>query len=278
MKISQSYYNAFWRNPERYRLTYEAGVVPVQVPEELTLGLATHAVAEVLGANHPESTAWEVLSGRIGTPTGAFIRGLTSDQCTDALAWGKAAVGAVGGTVIGAEQDFEVPLSDGHTLAGRLDAVVHTSAALWVVDYKTTKETWDKIEREWRRQIQFRSVVLGARALGYPVVGIRVVAIRKVHPVQAKAFDWRYSDRELEAAKLEFADTADAIERLRARRPNGPWPHPAITWPCSTDTRCEYATVCGHEGAPVPDGVDWMRRELSPAERARAAQEAVNAQ
>lgn len=265
MNLSPSSYDAFWRSPERYRLSRI--VQPAEKAAPLRQGGAFHAAIEARRLGWEPSRVAAMLRGA-PAPSGEVLT-LTEGEAQAVGAWVDAwAAQPPLGEVVAVEAWYSVPLttldSDAHVLYGRVDAIVRDALGLlWVHEIKTDKAaSADVLERaaltEWPRKMQLRAEVLGARALGHQVSGVLLELVGKggAHPCVRVPI--RYMDAELDAARLDFLATARMITLLETTFPDGPWPHPAQQWPCSRLGACEYESVCGCAGAPEPDNMAWV--------------------
>lgn len=268
MRISASQYDAFWRCPERYRLG--RAVVPAETPRALRQGRAFHAGVEALRRGlAPAAVEQAVRQGRVGAEEPELH--IPVEEAEVVMDWLRAYdAQCVASSVVSVETWFEVPLPRGHVLVGRVDALVRDEAGrLWVSELKTdARPSEDRIAREWRRRMQFRAEVLGAQAFtGEPVCGLRVEVLPKTGAHRLLTCEFRYEPAELAAAGEDLALTAGVIEMLRAASPDGPWPHPALLWPCAVEGACEYEAVCQTGGTPNPDGRDWVATPVAPVPR-----------
>lgn len=256
MRISVSSYDAFWVSPERYRLSRV--VEPCDTPAPLRQGIAFHAVLEAARVGWDAPAIDAMLAGKRPTPGGEILT-LRAAEGEDVLGWfatWSAKLPAL--DVVAVEAWFDTPLPRGHSLLGRVDGIVRRADGLWVHEVKTDRyANLESAEREWPRRMQMRAEVIGARALGHDVNGVLLDLVGKQGSRACHRIELRYADAELEAARADLAHTCDMIDALRLAAPDGPWPHPARTWPCSVVGRCEYEAVCGRAGAPEPDGLTW---------------------
>lgn len=259
MRISASAYSAFWANPERYRLSRV--VSPADTPSPLRLGQGFHAVVEAA------STGWDapmiagMLSGAGTTPSGETLK-LSYSESQDVQEWFAAWNSQLPKlAVLRTEAWFSTPLPQGHSLHGRIDALVQANGGVWVHEIKTARYVnEDNVAAEYARRMQLRTECLGAHAiLGHAPEGVVLDVIGKTGKHPCHRVELRFSAEELAAIRDDLALTCQLIESLEGAAPDGPWPHPALSWPCSRPGACEYEAVCGRPGVPDADGLCWVQ-------------------
>lgn len=254
MIIDQTRYDAFWRNPERYRLTYELNLVPKALPYGLARGLALHTIVEeaLAGKNKEEINA--VL--RAEAPG---VRGPLPEPLPDkaiSMAWVlweemQRQYPLVGGEIeiIANEAEFkyDIPGSP-HSMAGRIDNVGYRNGELWCLELKTanSRASFDRIAEDWRQKAQADFEIIGARHLGHQVAGVLVLTVVETTPPKVWPLEVRRTDHKLELMKLNVHETCEIIEMLRATfTARLPWPHLSLNWPCAKGGACEYENLCG---------------------------------
>jgi len=242
MRIDQTRYDAFWRNPEKYRLAYELDIVPRATPYGLERGTAFHLIAE----------------GRAKGASDEEIEQLMKDagikEKTRAVSWAmyneyeRKYIGS-DIEVIAAEMEFIAPiLGSPHEMVGRIDQIIRRGEHLWVGELKTAnaKAQYDRMVEDWRGKPQADFVILGARALGHDPVGVFVRAITETAPPKVWEIEVRRSEHQLNLMSYQVHVTCETIEMYRRTFGiDAPWPHVPLSYPCSMSGRCEYEGVCG---------------------------------
>lgn len=258
MVIDQTRFDAFWRNPDRYRLAYELNIVPKARSFDLDRGLAFHKIVELAAKGmskeaideelavmglHPRAipVAWQLF--------GAFKRKYPVEE------------------VLGTEQEFlhQIPGSP-HGMVGRLDQVVRRNGLIWLSETKTanSRKNYDKVVEEWTQKKQADFEILGARSLGFEPEGVWVRVIKEGNPPLTWELEVRRSDFRLRLTELQVHQTCETI--LMYRDTFGidkPWPHPNFSWPCSSPGRCEYEGICQQDRCELNESAleDFRERE-----------------
>jgi len=274
MNIDNSRYEAFVKNPEKYRLTYEAhhkpqqeqeekntlksggtGFVPRNTPAPLADGSAMHMYIE--GWNKKWTPAQiknaEEESG-IAKPHLLIGKALAQSfinryQNDDRFKLTTTATGEVF-----AEQEFRVQIPGSpHFLMGKIDELIEFEGKRWIGDYKSANakatENRKKIEYEFSSQPLFYLNAVRLLELP-PVVGMLYRVITKHNPPHHYIIPVKRSVNRLDIALLNIHQVAEQIEMMR--RTFGvdvPWPHNYYHYPCNYsdyagNPTCEYASVC----------------------------------
>lgn len=260
MRLDQTRYECFIDNPERYRITYECNLVPVQRQAGLDIGIAMHKMIEFMDADP------SVLDAALRAED------CTEDNIREArrllplykqykrnhpqYRW------------ITNEQDVEVPIPfSPHSMVMRLENVtqVGVDGVYFVEEYKTAhaRTTEYELKQEWKYKAQAGFEILGARQLGYDVQFIKVLTFVKRDPavmVPEDGLEVYRTQFDLDSLMLTVAQTCDTIEFYRQRYGvENPWPRWYHTkwasYSCKAD-KCEYAALCGQRSS------DWNATDL----------------
>lgn len=240
MKLDATRYNAWYNNPERYRLEWVQNIRLKEPQEGLSIGTAFHLMVEgsLLGWTPEE------LLKRLGeeeiSPT--FIN--------EARALYNAYVSyGPNLEMIASEMEFEYPIPGSpHSMVGKIDQIVKYGGRLWVHDFKTAKKGmkfgWK--ENEWKAEIAPSFYILGARHLGYDVVGELIQYISRDEPVKVHPLiETERSEQELNLSTLAVHQTCEQIEMmLNTFGPDLPWPHLKTIF-CAGKDKCPFGRICG---------------------------------
>lgn len=242
MRIDQTRFDAFWRNPEAYRIRYECNLVPVALSYGLARGSALHLIAEHAskGLSRPDIQAILVAEN-------------LSDRAI-AMAWvlwdefqrqygNDPRIRKIDAEM---EFDYRIPGSP-HSLVGRIDELLEWNGALWCGELKTAsaKAYYDRTRNDWETKKQADFEIIGARSLGYDVRGVLVRTIVESTPIKIWPFEVTRTEHQLEATKLQVHETCELIEFMRRTFGSDmPWPHVCFSYPCSKPDACEYASLC----------------------------------
>ncbi len=272
MKIDKSRYNEFWRNPERYRLIYEVGLVPAGLNYSLSRGIAFHTIANMRARGFSEEEIDAVLGGEVADETGRKLQLAPKAIEVARVLWKYTEENSefAACPVLASELEFEFPLADSpHSGVGRLDRIIEYENNLWLQEFKTTsaKKKYDVALDEWQREKQADFEILGARAAGYDVAGVIIsYVVESVPPKLFPPIKITRTAAQLTRTILEIHETCEIIELLkRIVGTRCPWPHVSLNWPCSKPGMCEYETVCGCADPlanGVPEGFEPRREHL----------------
>lgn len=239
MILDQTRYEAFWRNPEKYRIEYELNLRPKALDYGLSRGLAFHIIAEesAMGKSKEEIEARLAEEGLSGKAV--------------AVAWQLYAEYArryPQGEVVLVEQEFIAPIPGSpHSMAGRIDQILPRNGELWVGELKTAnaKRSYDAITEEWKTKRQADFEIIGARHLGHDVKGVWVRVVVEGTPPKVYEVEARRSEQQLRLTQLSVHQTCEIITLMRDTFGiNTPWPHHTLNWPCSTSGKCEFEGIC----------------------------------
>ena len=266
MKLDQSRYEEFWRNPERYRLIYELNIVPTVPNYSLARGIAFHVIANLEVEGRTEQEIDLVLTGQVSDNTGRTLSLQPKAIATAKVLWNyyKSNCPYANLPVLASESEFEFALYDSpHKGVGRLDRLIRVNGELWLHEFKTTnpKKKYDQAVDEWAQKKQADFEILGARALGYDPFGLIVSYVieasppRLMEPVIVK----RTEDK-LNASIVQIHETCEIIELLkRTVGIHTPWVH-LFNYPCNRLDACEYQGICCRAGEiAMPEG--FKKRE-----------------
>jgi hypothetical protein len=273
MILDQTRYEAFWKNPEKYRLTYEVNLVPRALSYGLARGIALHTIAEEAAAGRSRADIDAVLKGDALTSRGTRLDVIDSRAVSKAwalwdeyerrypLGWAE---------LLASEQEFVYPIPGSpHSMAGRIDQVLRLNdGELWVADLKTSndKARYDRLVEDWHGKPQAGFNIIGARTLGFDVQGMLVhVLVERIPPVIWE-LRVRRSEHALKLLELNVHQTAETIELYRSTFGiDQPWPHLPYSWPCSAGGagNCEYEGICGIPTAALTESQldSFKRRE-----------------
>lgn len=262
MTIDQTRYDAFWNNPERYRLTYECNLVPGKLPYGLARGIAMHVIMEesAYGRTHEEIEA--ILKGECPNSKGEMIQEPISDE-PRANAWIMAEAvleayplhGDSSCELIQPEAEFKFQIvGSPHFMAGKVDQILSRDGELWCGELKSAnaKKRFDQITEEWQQKSQADFEILGARSLGFDVHGVFVRTVVEKSPVVIWPLDVTRTEHRLQLKMLNVHETCEIIETLRASiGSDAPWPHVPLTFPCNRGGSCEYERICGNRVSEI---------------------------
>jgi hypothetical protein len=281
--IDQTRFEAFWRNPDKYRLTYELNLTPKALPYGLARGSALHLIEELSAKKWSREQINAALKGE-----GDNLRGYQTEKLPEkaiGIAWGmydELQRHSAGLQVIGVEQEFkfDIPGSP-HSMVGRLDKIVMRNGELWCEELKTAnaKSRFDQRDDEWKWKAQAGFEIIGARTLGYDVRGVLVRYIIEAVPPKAwPHIEARRSDHQLQVLQLNVHQTCEIIQMLkRTFGADQSWPHLGMNWPCGTPGKCEYEGICQHATKqltsndliyfkPREEHLEMLRKPELPAE------------
>jgi len=262
MLLDQTRYEAFWANPERYRLAYELNIVPRETPYGLSRGTALHLINEW---HHAQLSDAEIDSRLKADPAISEKARLNAWQLWRELERAYPILSATSSSQpvkIAAEVEFthQIPGSP-HGLCGRIDEIIQLPDGRHVVgELKSAnaRRRYDDVRREWETKKQADFVLLGARSLGYSPIGVMVRVAVEGTPPKVWAFDVTRTERQLSLAMLHVHQTCEIIEFMRRTfGVNDPWPHLTHSWPCAKSGACEHEPICCHTRAELtPDMLD----------------------
>ena len=252
MYLDQTRFDAFWRNPELYRLTYEVNLVPTVMPYGLARGVAFHRIAELSAAGKSEQEINAALQNE-GLPQRAIAVAW--------VLWRECERTADPNQVkLGFELEFVSPIAGSpHAMVGRLDEILKLGEEVWVGELKTANEKarYERVRQEWEQKKQADFVLLGARALGYDPKGVLVRIVVEGAPPKVWPFAVTRSDHQLQATELAVHQTCEIVEFMRRTFGTSmPWPHISYNYPCSMPDKCEYQEICQRKTT------DWTTEEL----------------
>lgn len=267
MYIDNSRYVTVTGSFEKYRLTYELGLVPAQENENLATGLWMHEFIhhDYLGITDKQTMIDMILS-----------KGELTDRYSEA-GYGyylvlKEYLEERGHKRIASEQEYLIPLEHGHFFGGRFDEVTEMGITL-VDEFKTwssRRQEWEW-KKEWKCNPQAAGLLLGSRALGFQTQYIDVHLVVKDTPPRVVTHKVERTQYDLDYHLRGLAQYCDMIDALRDKwGVESPWPHqiPSV-W--SSDLRgscngdwCEYKPICGmtHKLGVIPDGFKQRKEHL----------------
>lgn len=258
MTIDQTRYDAFWLNPERYRLTYECNLVPRVLPYGLARGIAMHVILEELAYGRSREEIEAILKGEIPGSRGELIQEPIPDRArenawamVDALLLEYPLHGNSSCELVQTEAEFKVQIPGSpHFMAGRVDQILSRDGDLWCGEFKSAnaKKRFDQVTQDWQQKAQADFEIIGARSLGFDVKGVFVRTIVEKTPITVWPLDVIRSDHALNYRMLAVHETCDTIEMYRSVYGiDNPWPHVAFNWPCCRGGSCEYERICGNK-------------------------------
>lgn len=141
------------------------------------------------------------------------------------------------------EEAYILPLGDGFSLAGRLDAITSYQNQVWVMDHKTTSSMY-YLQNSLRPHLQFDLYSWAAKQLFGTCGGVIVDAIDigKKGGFEFARIPTPRSEYEIEEARLCAIDHAKLVDFCTAE---GRWPKfrtNCFKW----NRQCDYANVCMH--------------------------------
>lgn len=242
MIIDQTRYDAFWRNPEKYRLNYEVNLVPVKMGYGLERGSAFHLIAEGkrLGLTDAEIKIKIEEAGISGKPASmAWVMYAEYERRYPANLI----------PVIAVEQEFIFPIPGSpHSMAGRIDQIIEHKGTVKVGELKTAnaRAQYDRILGDWHEKKQADFEIIGARHLGYgdiDTVLVRIVVEKT--PVDVWEVETKRSEQRLNLTMLNVHQTCETIEMYRRTfGTDHPWPHINLNYPCNKPGTCEMERIC----------------------------------
>jgi hypothetical protein len=194
-----------WRAcPRLYRLTYEDGYRPAQLPDALALGTLGHRGLEAwwraarVAPNEPDAW-WAAAEAELEVEQEPYQRARALSLMWgyharwQGLTWQEQQL-----RVLDIEVEFSGPLFNPATSAasktwaraGKIDALVEVGGNAWVVEHKTTSEEIAPGADYWQRLVldaQVSTYLAGARLLGHEPAGIIYDVIRKPGLVPLRA-------------------------------------------------------------------------------------------
>jgi hypothetical protein len=257
VNLDFSRFDAFYRNPEKYRLHYELNLVPAQKNYYLERGIAFHLMLEYW-SNGKRAGEIDLLVARevqdlkaIATAKRMFAHWLQRYNPS-------------GPIILAAEPEFlqQLPNSP-HSICGKIDQILEIDGRQWVGEVKTTnvRNTFAKISTQWATRKQAEFELIGAQALGYKPLGLLVRTVVESSPPKIWELVVKRTAYQLELVRLAVHQTCEMIEFMR--RTFGidqPWPHSENSWPCMNKEKCEYGKICG-VSRPEQDTSGFKQRE-----------------
>lgn len=252
MRLDNSRYTAFLANPEKYRLTYEQNLVPVQTPFALARGGHFHKLNEARNKSlSPVDTKALLIKNHVEEKARQSGEALFSSFKRRYDGHGDFALAFDDDKPL-AELEFDLPIPrSGHRIVGAIDEVISYKGDLWVGDTKTAnaKATEAKKKLEFNLSSQPLFYINAARMMGYPVVGMLYRVVTEHNPPNHWIIPVRKSERQLSVALLSIHQVAEQIEFMRAKFGiDNPWPHSHQSYPCSWESNgksaCEYSSIC----------------------------------
>lgn len=283
MNIDNSRYTTAVGSFEKYRLTYELGLVPAQENENLATGLWMH-----------EFMSWDFkgVTDKAEATRLVLEKGELTDKYAEA-GYGyylvlKEHMEERGYERIASEMEYKVPLEHGHFFLGRFDEV--SKFGIVVVDeFKTwsaRRAEWEWA-KEWKCSPQATGLLIGSRALGHDTQYIDVHIVIKDTPARVKTYKVERTQYDIDYHMQTLAQYCDIIEMLREKWGiERPWPHqiPSIWYSdlrgsCNNDW-CEYKAICGlrHVKGVIPEGFKQRKEHLEVLrddERCKEVQDAI---
>src|SRR5690348_4573995 len=274
MKIDQTRYEAFWENPERYRIQYELNLVPQKLAYGLQRGIAFHVIANQVASGASDTQIADVLYGRAPDTDGRLLSGITQQAIDNAVMLWNAFESTYGKPeVLLSECEFDVTTPFGHSMIGRIDRIAMWEGRKWVMEFKSgsARTRRSRVEDEWRTKKQADFEIIGAASLGHEVEGVLVFYVLepdvekgKLQPQVWEPLQVRRSPAALARTAMEVDNTCNLIEFLQHEPGiNSPWPHRS-NFPCSGDCHwCGYEAICGasiNTQELLASG-DWKLRE-----------------
>jgi hypothetical protein len=264
--IDQTRFDAFWRNPEKYRLTYECNLVPKALPYGLARGLAMHTILEESAYGWTRDKIDAMLKGETPCSDGEYMQQPIPDKprlnawiMAEALMAEYPLHGNPACELIQPEAEFKVQIPGSpHYMAGRVDQILSRDGALWCGEFKSAnaRKRFDQVSEEWSQKSQADFEIIGARSLGFNVEGVWVRTIVEKTPVAVWPLEVRRSEHALTLMMLNVHQTCDTIEMYRnVYGIDSPWPHLPFSYPCCRGGACEYERICGNR-----------RSDLTPAD------------
>lgn len=239
MRISISKINLFKSCRRAYELKYIEGLEPIQKADALQVGINFHEKLERIN-------------------NGETIDELDmSKESAMALAYKKYIAPKF--NVIKPEEWFEVLMSGGHVIVGRVDGIADDGN---LVEYKTTSDTnLDEYEYslEWDEQILMYMLLTGARHIHYVVC--RKPNIRQKKDETEEEFfkrmcEWFDEDTNNKIRLIEITRTDEQVENfceelstivdemVRAEENKLFYKNTSYCW--KWGRQCDYAPVCLH--------------------------------
>lgn len=187
--------------PRHHHLRYGLGYRPVGEASPLRFGKAMHTGLEAwLQSGEHLGAAIEAVR-----PRGGDYDPFELVKIEELLMGYHARWAGSGYEVLAVEQEFRTPLLNPETgypsqtfeLGGKIDGIVRDSfGRVWIIEHKTTSEDVSTGSKYWLRlQIdsQVSTYMVGARALGYDVVGVLYDVIHKptIRPYSATPMESR---------------------------------------------------------------------------------------
>lgn len=276
MRIDNSKYELFTKNPEKYRLTYEVGrshqiddpnkpalasigegrgIVPKKTAAPLADGSAMHFYIEAWNKKWDKDEIkrreQEQGIGQIHLAIGralaqSFINRYENDD--------RFNITRTESGDIFSEQEFLVQIPGSpHFIMGKIDELIEFEGKRWIGDYKSANakatENKKRIEFEFSSQPLF--YLNAVRLLGLdPVVGMLYRVITKHTPPQHYIIPVKRNEARLDAALLNIHQVAEMIEMMkRTFGVDVPWPHNYFHYPCNYNdyagnATCEYSNLC----------------------------------
>jgi hypothetical protein len=268
MLIDNSAYEAFVKNPEKYRLAYEAnghaegiaasrearsgGLSPLITPFALARGTIMHfylehwkkqtpqaEIVRLLGELKPEKRAHDVGWAMAQSTIQKFTGDPRFEQVRDEQ-----------GVYVEREFKIQIPGSP-HFIIGRMDEITKYEGELWVLDEKSAnaKASENKKTIEFGYSAQPIFYIVAARHLGFNVKGMLYrVTTEHVTP-QHWLIKSKRTDHAISVGLLNIHQVAEQIEMMRRTfGTDVPWPHNYFHYPCNYEYNgkptCEYATIC----------------------------------
>lgn len=252
MRIDNSRYTTFLANAEKYRLTYEQNLVPVQTPFALARGGHFHKLNEARNKSlSPVDTKALLIKNHVEEKARQSGEALFSsfrrryDGNTDfQLAFDDEKPLA--------EMEFDLPIPGSqHSIVGAMDEILSYKQELWVGDTKTANAKATQVKKilEFNQSSQPLFYINAARMMGYPVVGMVYRVVTEHNPPNHWVIPVTKSDRKLQLGLFNIHQVASAIEYMRgAFGIDNPWPHSHQSYPCSWESNgksaCEYSSIC----------------------------------
>jgi hypothetical protein len=249
--IDQTRYDAFWRNPERYRLTYELNLVPKTMQYGLARGTAFHLIAEERARGRSKEEIDAILRGQQPGTRGPVEP--IEEKAIEAawVLWNAMEAKYPRDPnieLVASELEFmyQIPGSP-HYMVGRIDQVLARNGELWCGEFKTAnaRARYDKFVEDWKQKAQADFEIVGAHSFGYKVEGVWVRQVVETTPPTVWELEERRSQHRLQVMMLNVHQTCEIITMMKATFGiNQPWPHLSLSWPCSMGGKCEYETIC----------------------------------
>lgn len=279
--LTHSAVGAYMACPRRYWWAYHLRIRKESAGIPLSIGAAFHAGLEAIHrGGSVESGIAAALAIELPEPERTIAASMVSGW---AWRWSESPIGRI----VAVEKTFEFRPSarSKWTIAGKIDAVAELDdGRLAVVENKTTREPIEPDSDYWRRLMIDRQIslyMLGARAIGYPVVTVvydaaRVPGIRprllsrksdeRESPEQfadrlasdmAERPDFYFARQEIPRIESDLdsalADMAHMEWMLRRSARESRWPR--NTDSCRRWGVCPYFGPCTADRNPLTDGV-----------------------